>query len=142
MAHAGFPNGLQTDKEWLSNELIKQNNEPLCKHQRLVIEKYNQEPIGEMSFREKESTVFEIGIKICNFKEHSKGYGERAIRLLIAFLKEEMKGTKIILDTNLTNTGAQRFYKRLGFTQTEIRYDCWTDQLGKLQSAILFEMEL
>ncbi len=53
-----------------------------------------------------------------------------------------MKAKRIILDTNLSNVGAQRFYKRLGFKQTKVLKDCWTDQLGNLQSAMFFEMKL
>ena len=55
---------------------------------------------------------------------------------------DDLNGVKIILDTNLKNTGAQKFYKRLGFKEVGIRIDSWTDQLGNLQSAVDFELEL
>ena len=111
-------------------------------NQLILIELDNDYPIGEMNYRLKSDGVFEIGIKICVVSEQSKGYGALAIKLLIAFLRNKIKAKKIILDTNLKNIGAKKFYKRLGFKQTKILKDCWTDQLGNLQGAVFFEMKL
>ena len=142
MAHAGFPNGLSTDKSKLSQRIDAQNKDLLPDNQLIIIELDNDYPIGEMNYRLKSDGVFEIGIKICVSTEQSKGYGATAIKLLISFLKNEMKAKKIILDTNLKNIGAQKFYKRLGFKQTKILKDCWADQLGNLQGAVFFELKL
>ncbi len=142
MAHAGFPNGLKTDEHKLIDRIQRQNREKLPKHQLLIIELDEDFSIGEMNYREKSEDVFEIGIKICEKQEQDKGYGSIAIKLLIKFLKEELKAKKIVLDTNLNNINAQRFYKRLGFKLTCIKEDCWRDQLGNLQSAVFFEMLL
>lgn len=142
MAHAGFPNGLETDELQLANRIKFQNEKVLPKNLLMIIELSNQYPIGEMNYREISAGVFEIGIKICVFEEQSKGYGAKAINLLIKYLKKELNANKIVLDTNLNNVRAQNFYKRLGFKQVEVIRDSWKDQLGKLQSAVVFEMEL
>lgn len=142
MAHAGFPNGLSTDESKLVLRINEQNIDSLPENQLIIIELENDYPIGEMNYRKKLDGVFEIGIKICVLTEQSKGYGTTAIKSLTAFLKNEMKANKIILNTNLKNIGAQKFYKNLGFKQTQILKDCWTDQLGNLQGAVFFEMDL
>lgn len=142
MAHAGFPNGIMTDKSKLFERIEKQNEHSLPKDQLMIIELINKYSIGELNYRVKSSGVFEIGIKICVIKERGKGYGAKAINLLIMFLRDEMKAKKIILDTNPNNIGAQRFYKRLGFKQTKTIENCWKDQLGNLQGAVYFEMIL
>lgn len=142
MAHAGFPNGLKTDELKLANRIRLQNEQPLPKNQLLIIDLCDKYPIGEMNYREKSNGVFEIGIKICVFKEQSKGYGTIAMISLIEYLKEQLKAKKIILDTNLSNVGAQKFYRRLGFKQIKISKDSWTDQMGNLQSSVHFEMNI
>ncbi len=142
MAHAGFPKGLKTDELKLVNRIKLQNEQSFPKNQLMIIELINKYSIGEMNYREQSMGVFEIGIKICDFKEQSKGYGAIAIKLMIKYLKNELKANKIVLDTNLNNVGTQRFYKRLGFKQTNTKKDCWTDQMGNLQGAVFFEMIL
>jgi RimJ/RimL family protein N-acetyltransferase len=142
MAHAGFPNGLETDKVKLLDRIVKQNREEYPNHQLLMIEIDGFKPIGEMNYRLVEEDVFEIGIKICDFNEHSKGYGKVAIELLLEYLKTYKNAKKIVLDTNLKNTKAQRFYKQLGFEEVRVEKDSWKDQLGVLQGAVHFEKEL
>ena len=142
MAHAGFPNGIKTDSIKLTNRIENYNKDNHPKNQILIISLENDYRIGEMNYHGTDEDIYEIGIKICEIKEQSKGYGEIAIKLLIDYIKNDLKGKKIILDTNLNNKGSQKFYKRLGFSQVGIRKDCWTDQLGNLQSAVDFELDL
>lgn len=47
---------------------------------------------------------------------------------------------KNVLDTNLNNKRAQHVYEELGFTKVKIRIDDWKDQLGRLQSAVDYEL--
>ena len=139
MAHAGFPNGLETDEIRLTDRINFQNKQSFPNAQLIIIELPNDYSIGEMNYREESIGVFEIGIKICVISERNNGYGAIAINSLIKYLKDDLKANKIILDTNLNNEDAQRFYKRLEFKQTKILKDCWNDQLGNLQSAVFFE---
>jgi RimJ/RimL family protein N-acetyltransferase len=134
MAHAGFPNGIHTDAEKLMNKIVNETDIA----RRLIIE-INSKRVGEMCYRI-EDTISEIGIKICDFSYHEKGYGTRALIMLIHYLFNEMKVQKIILDTNINNTRAQHVYEKIGFRNVEVRIDAWEDQLGVLQSAVDYEL--
>ncbi|NBI05577.1 GNAT family N-acetyltransferase [Senegalia massiliensis] len=134
MAHAGFPKGLNIDIDELIDSLSNETNNT----RRLIIEIDNKE-IGEMSYKIV-NKIAEIGIKICDFTYQEKGYGTKAIKLLIKYLFEDMKVNKIILDTNLNNTRAQHVYEKIGFKKKGIRIDSWKDQLGVLQSTVDYEL--
>lgn len=134
MAHAGFPNGIQTD----INELIDRLNKETDNKMRLIIE-IDTKVVGEMSYKI-DNNIAEIGIKICDFNYQEKGYGTKAIKVLIKYLFEDMKVRKIILDTNLNNTRAQHVYEKIGFKKTEVKINSWKDQLGVLQSVVDYEL--
>lgn len=134
MAHAGFPNGIQTDIDKLIDRLSKEND-----NARTLIIETDSNRIGEMSYGIEDS-IAEIGIKICDFTYQEKGYGTKTIKMLIRYLFDDMKVRKIVLDTNLKNTRAQYVYERIGFKKTNIRIDSWKDQLGVLQSTVDYEL--
>jgi RimJ/RimL family protein N-acetyltransferase len=134
MAHAGFPNGVHTDRIKLE-EKIKNN----CESDRRLIIEIASKRVGEMNFTTKDK-VSEIGIKICDFTYQERGYGTRVLRMLINYLFSEINVDKIVLDTNLKNTRAQHVYEKLGFKKTGVRIDSWRDQLGTLQSAVDYEL--
>lgn len=48
--------------------------------------------------------------------------------------------SKIVLDTNLTNTRAQHVYESLGFQKVRTNIDSGKDQLGRLQSFVDYEL--
>lgn len=135
MAHAGFPNGIQTNIDELIDRLIKETDNA----RRLIIE-IDSNRIGEMSYVIQDN-VAEIGIKICDFTYQEKGYGRKAMEMLIGYLFDDMKISNIVLDTNLKNTRAQYVYERLGFKKKNIEIDSWKDQLGVLQSTIYYELK-
>lgn len=136
MAHAGFPNGLDTTAEEIIKQLSNDNDDA---HRRLMIE-HDSIPIGEMNYRNKGSETAEIGIKICDFTYQGKGYGTQLLSMLINTLFKDKGYKKIILDTNIKNTRAQHVYEKLGFKKVRINTDTWKDQLGELQSAIDYEL--
>ncbi len=109
MAHAGFPNGLYTDPKKLAEQI--ENESDLSR--RLIIE-IETNKVGEMNYRIN-NNIAEIGIKICDFSYQEKGYGAKALKLLIDFLFNEMKVKKVILDTNVNNLSAQHVYEKIGF---------------------------
>ena len=135
MAHAGFPNGLDTNPEKIMRQLSTDSDDT-CR--RLIIEG-NNVSVGEMSFRNKGDGVAEIGIKICKPDEQEKGHGSLFLRMLISGLFSSGYD-KIILDTNLENTRAQHVYEKLGFLRLRTNYDSWKNQLGELQSSIDYEL--
>ena len=48
--------------------------------------------------------------------------------------------SKIVLDTNLKNTRAQHVYESLGFRKVRTNIDAWTDQTGRPQSSVDYEL--
>lgn len=135
MAHAGFPNGLNTTVETIIHQMEAEDE----KQRRLIIE-INGIRAGEMSFYIKGATA-DIGIKICDSNQQEKGYGTKAIKMLIKYLFTDKDVDKIHLDTNLNNARAQHVYEKIGFIKTKINIDAWKDQLGDMQSFVEYELE-
>jgi len=131
MAHAGFPNGVGTTVTQVFEQIEKSSDED----QVLIIE-LNGSPIGEMSYSKEGNGIAGIGIKICDPTQQEKGYGKILLSMLISSLFHDFGYRKIILDTNLSNKRAQHVYERLGFTVTNVRKDCWRNQVGQLQSFV------
>ena len=135
MAHAGFPLGLGTSAEAVAAQLEGDTDDT---RRRLILESDGR-PVGEMSYRILADGSAEIGIKICEAAYQERGLGRAALRLLIRALLDRGCG-RIVLDTNLNNKRAQHVYELLGFRKTGVRYDSWRDQLGKMQSAVDYEL--
>ena len=135
MAHAGFPNGLNTNTESILQQLSTDSDDT---YRRLIIE-IDDTPVGEMSYRNIGDGAAEIGIKICEFDRQNAGYGTRFLKMLISGLFTSGY-EKIIIDTNLSNTRAQHIYEKLGFQKLNIYYDSWRNQLGELQSQVCYEL--
>ncbi len=135
MAHAGFPNGLGTTSEAVAAQIASDTDDT---RRRLIIE-YRGVAIGEMSYRNQGDHVAEIGIKICDTVYQEKGLGRVLLSMLIGRLFS-LGYRKIVLDTNLKNTRAQHVYELLGFRKLRVNQDSWTDQLGRKQSAVDYEL--
>ena len=129
MAHAGFPNGLGTTEEKVIERLG---------NGRMVIEESDR-LIGECNYRNVADGVAEIGIKICETDCQNRGVGRKVLSMLIGWLFRNGY-SKIVLDTNLTNTRAQHVYESLGFCKVRTNMDSWKDQLGRLQSSVDYEL--
>jgi dihydrofolate reductase/RimJ/RimL family protein N-acetyltransferase len=134
MAHAGYPEGLNTTEEVIREQINNEDNN----RRRLILE-VEEKPVGEMSYRLIDK-VAEIGIKICDTTYQEQGFGTTALKLLIEYLFMEVKVTKIVLDTNLNNTRAQHVYEKIGFIKTATHMEAWKDQTGQLQSFIDYEL--
>lgn len=135
MAHAGFPNGLNTSAEKVKIQISCDSDSTV---RRLIIEE-NGKAIGEMVFRIKQGNTAEIGVKICDFSSQNIGIGKIALSMLI---KELFKTgiARIVLDTDLKNKRAQHVYEEIGFKMTGIRTDAWRNQIGQLRSAVDYEL--
>ena len=133
MAHAGFPNGLNISED----DIVQKLRENTV--QRLIIE-LEGIAIGEMCYKEVEPTIFDIGIKICDFSKHELGYGRVLLSLLIKYLFIELRCSKVILDTDLENRRAQHVYELLGFKKVRIEKDSWKNQVGELRSVVYYEL--
>ena len=135
MAHAGFPNGIGTTPEEIRRQIARERDET----GRTLIIEYRARSIGEMNYRRKGDRTAEIGIKICEPDYQERGLGRVILSLLI---KELFSAgyTKIVLDTNLKNLRAQHVYELLGFQKVLVNFDSWTDQLGRRQSSVDYEL--
>ena len=129
MAHAGFPNGLGTTEEEVAEDIGTGA---------LIIEEAGK-PIGEANYRIVDDKVAEIGIKICVFDCQNRGIGKIVLSMLIRYLFDN-GFDKIVLDTKMKNKRAQRGYESLGFRKVRGIIDSWTDQVGKLQSSVDYEL--
>lgn len=136
MAHAGFPKGTGQTVEEIADSIKTDTDDT---RRRLIIE-IAQTPIGEMSYGNMGDGTAEIGIKICDFSLHGKGYGKKLLSMLISSLFNDLGYKKIVLDTNVNNKRAQHVYERLGFRKLRVRENSWKNQLGELQSSIDYEM--
>lgn len=135
MAHAGYPNGLNTTVEAILEKINSEDEN----RRRLILE-VEEKPVGEMSYRLFDKAA-EIGIKICDTDYQEKGFGTTALKLLIEYLFTEVMVDRIVLDTNLKNTRAQHVYEKIGFIKTATHMDSWKDQTGQFQSVIDYELE-
>ena len=129
MAHAGFPNGLGTTEE----EVIAGLG-----NGRLFLEEDGR-PIGEACYRPVGDGIAEIGIKICEVDCQNRGLGRIILSMLIRYLFDN-GFEKIVLDTNPNNLRAQHVYEILGFRKVRTNIDSWTDQLGRKQSSVDYEL--
>ena len=135
MEHAGFPQGLGTSVEKITQKLLEPDNRTHL----LIIESEGL-PIGEMNWRREESDHAEIGIKICESDRQKKGFGSRLIAMLCRDLFANRGIARITLNTMLENQRAQHVYEKLGFVKTGVRENCWRDQTGKLRTAVDYQL--
>ena len=120
MEHAGFPLGLNTT----DNRVIQNIKDHDMINNALLIIEYNKIPIGEMNYKKLDHKSVEIGI---------------ILSLLISELFS--KGfEKIVLSTTAENKRAHHVYEKLGFINTEIKENSWTDQLGNIRSSVMYEL--
>jgi len=129
MAHASFPNGVNTTEETVISLISKETDNTI---RRWIIE-IGGEPSGEMNYRNMGDNIAEIGIKICDFTKQDKGYGSKILTLFIGYLFNSLKYTKIVLDTKPDNKRAQHFYEKLGFVKTKENGDAIYYELEQIK---------
>lgn len=135
MAHAGFPNGLNTSQASVERQIAATSEDTFS----ILIIEVDGCPVGEMSCCNQRDGIAEIGIKICKTSKQGKGHGPLFLQMLITHLFGNGY-EKIILDTNLANTRAQHVYEKLGFQKLRVNHNAWHDQLGQPQSSVDYEL--
>ena len=136
MAHAGFPKGLGTTVEAITEKLAAETDAVTRRHIILL----RDEPIGEMNYHRLDGETCEMGIKICEVQHQNKGLGKIVLSMFIDGLFHQLGYRKVVLDTNLNNLRAQHVYEQLGFVKVRTNIDCWQNQLGELQSSVDYEL--
>jgi RimJ/RimL family protein N-acetyltransferase len=142
MEHSGYPVGLDITDEKIEKQLLSCSDDTY----RLYIIEIDGKPAGEISFNNiggndaPHGKTAQIGIKICDFSLHDKGYGTKLLLMFIEALFREKGFEKIVLGVNINNPRARHVYEKIGFRGKGIRYNCWRNQLGELQSVADYEM--
>lgn len=136
MEHAGFPKGLGVTEE--ETRKMLENTDP-AKMIRLIIE-VDEKSVGECSFR-LEGHQAEIGIKLCETEYQNRGFGRRALRMMINHIFDRYEQIeKIVLDTDVNNKRSRHVYELLGFNLVATRPDAWQDQLGAWRTDVDYEL--
>jgi RimJ/RimL family protein N-acetyltransferase len=136
MEHAGFPHGLDITDDKIEKQILSCSDDTF----RLLIIEIDGIIKGEMNYHNMGFNTAQMGIKICDFSLHGKGYGTMLIHMLIEELFNNRGFERIILDVNPNNKRACHVYEKLGFRQKGIRVDNWKNQLGELQSSVDYEL--
>lgn len=136
MKHVGFPDGLDVGLENQQNKILNQKNDGKL----LMLTLLDGTPIGECHYFNMQNTSCEIGIKICDLNYQGQGYGKEGLQLLLAHLFGVMGIRTVFLDTIVENTRARNLYTSVGFKETGINKDCWTDSTGMLRSTVLMTL--
>ena len=107
MAHAGFPNGTGETAQCIA-EKISKDEDNICR--RLMIE-YNKIPIGEMNYCNVGNDTAEIGIKICDFSKHNKGF--RKVRVKNNSWRNQLGELQSSVDYELVEDNFNDFTKTI-----------------------------
>lgn len=133
MAHAGYPQGIQT-----TTEEVKQGLQNTDLHRLILM--MDHRPVGEMMVQEVEKGIVMIGIKICELAKQNHGYGKQFLSMLIHEVFQHYGIHKIVLDTDVNNQRAQHVYETLGFQKLREKKHYWQDPHGVWHSAIDYEL--
>ncbi|HHX02563.1 MAG TPA: GNAT family N-acetyltransferase [Firmicutes bacterium] len=147
MASVGFRKGLGVTETELEHRFAVEINDPDPERtsRRYVIvdleDKYK--PIGELAYGQLdlEQGKCLVGIKICELDYQGKGYGSEAMTVFINFLFDCFRLRKIEIDTLADNMRAYNLYRKLGFKETRIEKNFWTDPDGKSHDVIFMELD-
>ena len=136
MEHAGFPLGVGTTEDKVKGKNIA----TISSNKQLLIVEVDNKPVGEMNYKI-DNNIANFGIKICDVKYQGAGLGTKLLTMLFNHLFFTLNCNKITCDTNLKNIRAQHVYKdKMHMTQTKTLVNCWTNQVGELQSTVFFEL--
>lgn len=113
MAHAGFPNGVGVQVDEVVTLIKKDTDSERCH----FIMEVNTKPIGEMHYKKQSDNSAELGIKICDFAFHNKGFGKKFLSLLISDLFDKNLYTILQVNVAKKNKIAQHVYEKLGFKE-------------------------
>ena len=134
MEHAGFPLGVNITADGVQQSINKN-----CETRQLLIIELAGIPFGEMNFKI-DGDKADFGIKICVKTMQNKGIGQVLLNALFEYLFG-LGIAKITCDTNPNNTRARHFYEhKMGMKLVKIKENCWVNQIGEPQGAVLFEI--
>lgn len=132
MADVGFKKGLGITEEKLHKDFAKEIADPNTYRESrryVVMDIKDNKPIGELVYGQLDLIQKKcgIGIKICELTYQGKGYGQATLITFMNYLYNHFDLQKIEIDTLADNLRALSLYKKIGFKQTRIEKDFWTD---------------
>jgi RimJ/RimL family protein N-acetyltransferase len=102
-------------------------DEPLKGRSYAIVLNRTGEDIGQVNYQpdqyEKSGEAFDLDILIASKKNMEKGYGTRAISLLIDYLRRELGLKRFTVYTHPTNQRAIRSYEKAGFVFEKVFTD-------------------
>lgn len=145
MADVGFKKGLGITEEKLFKDFTKEIADPDIYRERrryVVMDIKDNRPIGELAYGQLDLIQKKcgIGVKICELVYQGKGYGQDTLITFMNYLYNHFGLQKIEIDTLADNTRALSLYKKVGFKQTKIEQNFWTDPEGILHDLIFMEL--
>ena len=111
------------------------------KQLRLVIEDKQQNPLGlidifDFDFKNKRAGV---GVVIKDIANRTKGFGEEALRLLIAYSFKHLNLHQLYSNIAETNTASLGLFKKLGFLEIGLKKD-WNYTNGVYNSEYTLQL--
>jgi diamine N-acetyltransferase len=111
------------------------------KQLRLVIEDKQQNPLGlidifDFDFKNKRAGV---GVVIKDIANRTKGFGEEALRLLIAYSFKHLNLHQLYSNIAETNTASLGLFKKLGFLEVGLKKD-WNYTNGVYNSEYTLQL--
>ncbi|HSO93368.1 MAG TPA: GNAT family protein [Candidatus Dormibacteraeota bacterium] len=82
------------------------------------------------------SGVYELGIDIYDSRDHGKGYGTEAVRLLTGWLFEKAGAGRVQAGTAIANAGMRAVLERLGFSFEGVMRGFMAGPLGREDYAL------
>jgi len=145
MADVGFKNGLGVTEDKLLKDFSKEISDPNPYRESrryVVLDIKDERPIGELAYGQLDLAQKKcgIGIKICELSYQGKGYGQDTLITFMNYLYNHFGLQKIEIDTLADNLRALSLYKKIGFKQTKIELDYWTDPEGISHDLIFMEL--
>jgi len=146
MAPMGFRHGMGATEFQLQQRFSAEINDtdPFRISRRYIIvdRQATNKPIGELAYGELdlEHHTCRIAIKIGEKAYQGKGYGYESLSVFIEYLFEHFSLRKIEIDTLADNLPAYYLYKKLGFIETRVEKNYWTDPDGVAHDLIFMEM--
>lgn len=145
MADVGFNKGLGITEDKLLKDFSKEISDPNAYRESrryVVLDIKDNRPIGELAYGQLDLIQKKcgIGIKICELSYQGKGYGQDTLITFMNYLYNHFGLQKIEIDTLADNLRALSLYKKIGFKQTRIERDYWTDPEGISHDLIFMEL--
>lgn len=146
MSSVGFKRGMGITEEELLESLTREvsDQNPFRERRRyVVLDIKNNNPIGELVYGQldMENSKCGLGIKICELDYQGKGYGQDTLITFMNYLYRHFELKKIEIDTLADNLRALSLYEKIGFRQTRIEKNYWTDPEGIKHDLIFMELD-